>query len=426
MTAPPIFRVPVSVARTGHADQTGRLPLAAAESLSEHAEQWGRRPRGGPWLVEAADAARLTGCGGGHFPAAAKWRAALAWSGSITLVANAAEGELLSAKDALLLRLRPHLVLDGLVMLGETVHAGQIVLWIHQDDATTWMAVVAAIRERRRAGLDEGSVTIRPVLPGYLSGESSAVKNALAGGPALPTFHHPLSSSGSDHHLVVHNVETLAHISRLSRLGPASMGMGPSGGGPLSRLLTILTPHDRCVVEVAGDASLAEAVALATDRTLPASSPVLLGGYGGMWTRWSVVADLPVAEAAVRRRGLTLGPGIVAPLPGASCGVATTAAITTYLARASARQCGPCLFGLPAVAESLHRLAAGRPRRGELARLSGDLDAIAGRGACHHPDGVVRLVRSALWVFQDDMAAHASGRRCAGSGRSIPIPPGDR
>ena len=33
--------------------------------------------------------------------------------------------------------------------------------------------------------------------------------------------------------------------------------------------------------------------------------------------------------------------------------------------------------------------------------------AIHGRGACHHPDGVVRLVRSALEVFRHDAQAHA-------------------
>jgi NADH:ubiquinone oxidoreductase subunit F (NADH-binding) len=149
---------------------------------------------------------------------------------------------------------------------------------------------------------------------------------------------------------------------------------------------------------------------------------VLLGGYGGTWARWEDVAGLSVDEAAVRRHGLTLGAGIVAPLADGSCGVAITAAIAGYLARVSAGQCGPCLFGLPALAGRLDRLARGRARRSELARLGTDLDAVDGRGACHHPDGAVRLVRSALAVFGDDYAAHARGRPCGGSAAYIPLP----
>jgi len=37
---------------------------------------------------------------------------------------------------------------------------------------------------------------------------------------------------------------------------------------------------------------------------------------------------------------------------------------------------------------------------------------IEGRGACRHPDGVVRLVRSALEVFAADVVRHANGNPC--------------
>jgi NADH:ubiquinone oxidoreductase subunit F (NADH-binding) len=419
---PRILPGPVVVARTGHADQTGQRPKVAAESLTHHTDRWGPRPHGGPWLLETATSARLSGFGGAHFPAAAKWRAALARRKPITLVANAAEGEPLSAKDATLLRLRPHLVLDGLAILAETLHAVSVLLWIHEDDTTAREAVVEALRDRRLTGLDDPSVSIRPAAARYLSGESSAIKHALDGGPTLPTFQAPNRSARSENPVVVHNVETLAHVARLSRLHDPRQDAACPSGGPASRLLTILTPHDRRVVEHPLHLSLGEATSTACDIPVPETAAVLLGGYGGMWARWSEVATLAVDESVARRHGITLGAGIVAPLSAGSCGVAITAAITHYLARASAGQCGPCLFGLPALAASLDRLARGHVRRGDMSQLHADLAAIDGRGACHHPDGAVRLVRSALSVFDDDVAAHAGGSPCAGSRTTIPIP----
>jgi NADH:ubiquinone oxidoreductase subunit F (NADH-binding) len=42
-------------------------------------------------------------------------------------------------------------------------------------------------------------------------------------------------------------------------------------------------------------------------------------------------------------------------------------------------------------------------------------DAIVGSGACAHPDGVVRLMRSALEVFDEDLHRHLERQPCSGS-----------
>ena len=88
------------------------------------------------------------------------------------------------------------------------------------------------------------------------------------------------------------------------------------------------------------------------------------------------------------------------------------------MAGESAGQCGPCVYGLPAVAQDLELLAAGRGGHEVLARIEQRCGAVLGRGACRHPDGVVRLVRSALAVFAGDAHDHAAGRPCVGRGAS--------
>ena len=52
---------------------------------------------------------------------------------------------------------------------------------------------------------------------------------------------------------------------------------------------------------------------------------------------------------------------------------------------------------------------------------------VEGRGLCHHPDGSVRLVRSALTVFRTEIAAHRAGV-CTGTDRHplLPTPTRER
>jgi len=112
----------------------------------------------------------------------------------------------------------------------------------------------------------------------------------------------------------------------------------------------------------------------------------------------------------------------VAALPVGACGLAETARVARYLADESAGQCGPCLFGLDAIAGGLEALAVGG--RHDLGTLRRWLGQAEGRGACHHPDGAVRMVRSALAVFDAEIGLHARGR-CSGTGQTavLPVPP---
>jgi NADH:ubiquinone oxidoreductase subunit F (NADH-binding) len=61
------------------------------------------------------------------------------------------------------------------------------------------------------------------------------------------------------------------------------------------------------------------------------------------------------------------------------------------------------------MAQTLQNLAVGRGDAQSAGRLAALSRLVAGRGACHHPDGTVRLVASTLRVFADDVSAHLAG-----------------
>jgi NADH:ubiquinone oxidoreductase subunit F (NADH-binding) len=159
------------------------------------------------------------------------------------------------------------------------------------------------------------------------------------------------------------------------------------------------------------------------------ASAVLVGGYHGAWLPAAAAAGLPLANAALRPLGGAVGAGVLAALPPDRCGLAETARVVRYLAAESAGQCGPCLAGLPRIADALTGLAGRYPDPGLLGHLRRWTGLVTGRGGCRHPDGTVRLVRSALAVFADEIAEHhrggcAADRAPGGHRPFLPIPAG--
>jgi NADH:ubiquinone oxidoreductase subunit F (NADH-binding) len=84
---------------------------------------------------------------------------------------------------------------------------------------------------------------------------------------------------------------------------------------------------------------------------------LLVGGYFGAWLPAELAWPVPMTHAGLRAVGGSMGAGMVIALPITSCGLAETARVVSYLAEESAAQCGPCMFGLPALTEALIELA---------------------------------------------------------------------
>jgi NADH:ubiquinone oxidoreductase subunit F (NADH-binding) len=396
--------------------------LGHPSGLSEHIETHGPLPIPRRDLVAwrssflaAIEAAGLTGRGGAGFPAAVKLAAAAATRGGGIVVVNGMEGEPASQKDALLLMQAPHLVLDGAQLVAAACGAGEIVICIPEGREAVAAPVLVAISERsahRYAPRSE--VVVRPP-DRFVAGEESALAQWMAVQRALPIFRPdkriPLRLGKRP--LLIHNAETLAHMALIMRLGPDAFRQRGIPEEPGTTLVTVSgSVANPGVLEVDRGTPLSEILAAATP-TDPVSA-LLVGGYGGSWIG-PAHFETPYASIPLRTVGATAGVGVIIALGATTCGLSATAGIAAYMAAQSSGQCGPCVFGLPAIADDLALLAQRRVDPDLMARLVRRLDEVDGRGACRHPDGVVVMVRSALAVFAADVEAHLEGLPCTAS-----------
>jgi NADH:ubiquinone oxidoreductase subunit F (NADH-binding) len=385
-------------------------------------------------IIAQVQAAGLTGRGGGAFPVHRKLSAVAhatqAAGGKSVVVANGAEGEPDSGKDRSLLWLAPHLVLDGLALAAAAVGAGRAVLYVHREAALA-AHLAAVLAQRAAAGCDPLPAELIQAPDRFLAGETSAVISAISGGPARPRFAQPpVYERGIDGRpTLVQNVETLAHLALVGRFGAAWFAAAGLPGEPGSRLCTVRhADGGSYVTEAALGAPLAALLPGLRPGAggRPGVQAVLVGGYHGTWLEAGRAAGLALSQASLRTAGATPGAGVLAELPASRCGLAETAAIARYLALESAGQCGPCFNGLPRIAAALAQLAQPRPAPAAEADLRRWAGLVAGRGACHHPDGFVRFVASALTVFAGETARHARGR-CQATEQepffALPAPP---
>ncbi len=308
------------------------------------------------------------------------------------MVANGTEGEPASSKDRVLLERSPHLVVDGVLVASRLVDADEAVIAVGRQARDARSSLVAAVADRA----DAGAIRIIDVPDRFVAGEESALVSFLGGGEARPTVTPPRPSHRGlrGRPTLVQNVETLAGLALLARRGAAGYRAGETF------LATVRgAVRDPGVLELGPATTFAQLFAAAGGLTAELQA-VLVGGYFGTWLPARGLERLRLTREDLAPFGASPGARTVIALPVGADGLAETARITRYLAGESAGQCGPCVFGLPAVADCLDDVVrGGAARTAALERLPRLRAQIAGRGACHLPDGVVRLVESALRAF---------------------------
>jgi NADH:ubiquinone oxidoreductase subunit F (NADH-binding)/ferredoxin len=362
-------------------------------------------------LVAAAKKVDLRGRGGAGFPFARKLTAVASAvrsrGGPAVVLVNATESEPASHKDHFLLAHTPHLIIDGAMLAARALDARKAVIAV-TDQGQARRSIVSAVGESRFGGF----LRVVTVPERFVTGESGALVNCVNGGLPLPPGRKVRTSDSGVDGLptLLSNAETFAQLALLSRLGPDGYAAAGTPDEPGTILLTVWGAGGRpYVVEAPAGLPLAQVLDLCgTDG----GQGVLIGGYHGAWIAPATARSVRVSRADLDRAGGVLGAGVVLPLDPGACPLAEAARTAAYLGAESSGQCGPCRLGLPALAQALGLLASGEGGRQSLAALDQGIRTVPGRGACNHPDGAVRFIRSTLTTFADDVEVHLAHGTC--------------
>ncbi len=351
-------------------------------------------------IPDLLDAAGLTGRGGAAFSTAVKVRAAR--EEGAALIVNACDGEIGAAKDAYVVEHHLAELVRGAELVAPS-RARKVRYAAHRGSYTATIL--------HRAGLNVLEAPDR-----YVSSEETSLIALAHGRLARPmTKRKPFVRGGRDadgravRPTVVLNAETVWRVAQVAENGPAWFRSFGTAQEPGPRLVTLTgAVRHPGVLETESGTPLAGLLDAATaDR---GAEHLVIGGLGGVLVPMVAARGLAWSSADLARFGGSVGPGIIDVLEPQRCPVAVVDSYLGYAAGESAGQCGPCMFGVPALAAAWHDLLVHRPTPARQDAVRAHAGLLPNRGACRFPDGVARFAASALHALGPHLKAHRDGR----------------
>jgi formate dehydrogenase len=169
-------------------------------------------------IVAELEASGLVGYGGAGFPTFRKWAAVRDYPGPRVVIVNADEGEPGTIKDRYVMELRPHLLVEGIEIALRFAEADEGYVYLREEYTTARERLSAALAAR---GLP---VTIVTGAGSYVCGEETAMLESMEGRRGMPRLRPPVPVEAGflGRPTLINNVETLAHIPAVLRLGGAA------------------------------------------------------------------------------------------------------------------------------------------------------------------------------------------------------------
>ena len=419
-------RVPLLLAGDPVADLDAALQRGAGGAL-----ELARRMGPGA-VVGEIGLSGLRGRGGGGFPTGRKWAGIRdAGPGRRFVVVNAAEGEPGTFKDRVLIRHDPYQVLEGLAVAMSVVEAAGAYVAVKAAYGREAERLGSAIEQTTAAGwFGDAPVTLVLGPDEYLFGEEKGLLEVIEGRDPLPRllppFQHGLfatdittgweatdaapGTQGQANPTLVNNVETLANVPHVLRLGAEAFRSLGTQGSPGTIVATVTGDvRHPLVVEVEMGLPLAELLDLAGGPQPGRRFEAVLSGVANGVLPASML-DVGLDYESLAAVGSGLGSAGFVAYDDTACPVEIARACSRFLYVESCGQCRSCKFGCGEITRCLEALMAGTGAEHEVEVIGARLRSVTDQVRCYLATEEQIVVASILQRFPEEFALHLEGR----------------
>ena len=377
-------------------------------------------------VIAEVKASGLRGRGGAGFPTGLKWSfMPRTFPGQKYLVCNSDEGEPGTFKDRDILRLNPHIVIEGMAIAAYAMGIPVGYNYIHGEIFEVYERFEEALDEARAAGMLGNNILGSQFnfqlhafhgYGAYICGEETALLESLEGKKGQPRFKPPFPASFGLYGkpTTINNTETFAAVPWIIRNGgPAYLEVGkPNNGGtklfsitgdverPGNYEIPLGTPFSK-LLELAGG--------MRGGSTLKAVIP---GGSSAPVIPGNIMMDTTMDYDAISKAGSMLGSGAVIVMNDTRCMVKSLLRLSYFYFEESCGQCTPCREGTGWLYRMVNRIEHGQGRPEDLDLLDSVAGNIMGRTICALGDAAAMPVRGFLKHYRDEFAYHIEHKHC--------------
>ena len=368
----------------------------------------------------------LRGRGGAGFPTGEKWDLCRRTDGETKyVICNADEGDPGAFMDRVVLESDPHQTIEGMIIAGYTVGAGQGFIYIRDEYPLAIKRLEMALEQARKLGLlgkdilgSKYSFDIEIVqgAGAFVAGEESALMQAIAGYRSSPTPRppYPTGSGLWGSPTLINNVKTFAFIPLIIKNGSdwfAGIGTEKSKGTAVFALAGKL--ENTGLAEVEMGTSLRRLVfniggGIKNDKQFKA---VQVGGPSGGCLPGSML-DTPIDFDSLKSAGAIMGSGGVIVMDEDNCMVDTARFFIDFIQRESCGKCTHCRIGTKQMLMILEDITSGKGKVEDLDLLLEAGEDIRDGSLCGLGRTSPNPVFTTIKYFRDEYLAHIVEKRC--------------
>jgi NADH-quinone oxidoreductase subunit F len=377
-------------------------------------------------VIDEITRSGLRGRGGAGFATGVKWLNTRKAGGSPKyVICNADEGDPGAFMDRSVLESDPHSVLEGMLIAGYAIGAGQGILYVRAEYPLAIQRLEKALAQAYdHKLLGEGllghkfdfSISIRQGAGAFVCGEETALIMSIEGKRGMPRLRPPFPSQSGlwGRPTNINNVETFANVPWIMQHGAeeyAGLGTASSRGTKVFALAGSIRRGG--LIEVPMGISIREIVE-EIGGGIPGGlgfKGVQLGGPSGGVIPASL-QDTPVDYESINRTGAIVGSGGMIVMDENACMVDVARFFLNFTQEESCGKCTFCRIGTRRMLEILERITAGEGNETDLAVLEELAHEIKQSSLCGLGQTAPNPVLTTLKYFRDEYIEHITAKKC--------------